>query len=67
MKGLFGEIILWSVIGAALVLIIKNAGNFAVAVSSVGQVSDATLGILSGSGYQGGQSVMPSQGVRIAA
>lgn len=64
MKGIVSEVIMWTVVGALLVLVIKNAGNFAVAVTSVGNVSNTTLGLLSGSNYQGGQSVAPS-GVQV--
>jgi membrane-bound inhibitor of C-type lysozyme len=60
------HVVLWIFIGAIVVLIIKNAGNFAVAVSAVDQPVLGAANLLSGSGYQGGQNVMPSYGVKAA-
>jgi hypothetical protein len=60
------HVILWIFVGAVLVLIIKNAGNFAVAVSAVDTPIMGAAGLLSGSGYQGGQNLMPTTGVRAA-
>ncbi len=45
------DVILWLIIGSALVLIIMNPGGFSADVSSVSQFVTKESSILTGSGY----------------
>ena len=54
MTGKILDIAMATLGGAALVLIIMNASNFATATGAVFSGWDNTLGILSGSGYKRG-------------
>jgi len=49
--GWIGEAILWVILALALVLIIMNAKNFAIAVTAVGTEGNTLAKTLSGSGY----------------
>lgn len=55
MKGLFSQSLTYIVVGAALVLIIMNPGGFVPESNSVFSGLATETGLLSGSGYQGGQ------------
>ena len=48
-KGL--DVIYYLILAALVVLIVMNAGNFAVAVTSIFGGVNSTLGTISGSGY----------------
>lgn len=45
------DIIMWLIVAAVIVLIITHAGEFATAVSAVGNTSNATLSGISGGGF----------------
>lgn len=52
MKGVLGDVLLYSFLGAMAVLVIMNSGNFAQAFGAVGNVYTQETTILTGSGYQ---------------
>lgn len=47
------KVVLWVIVAAIVVLIIKNASGFSSAVNSVGAQGNSLVSTLTGSGYKG--------------